>query len=56
MHIGTIIRKHRLEKNLTQEEMAKRLGITAPAVKGKGQFHARYHAALAHCAAVECHT
>lgn len=32
MQIGTIIRKHRLEKNFTQEEMARRLGVTAPAV------------------------
>ena len=32
MQIGTVIRKHRLEKNLTQEEMARRLGVTAPAV------------------------
>lgn len=32
MQIGTIIRKHRLEKNLTQEEVATRLGVTAPAV------------------------
>lgn len=32
MQIGTIIRKYRLEKNLTQEEVARRLGVTAPAV------------------------
>ncbi|MDL2300921.1 helix-turn-helix domain-containing protein [Lachnospiraceae bacterium OttesenSCG-928-D06] len=32
MQIGTIIRKYRLEKNLTQEEVAKYLGVTAPAV------------------------
>lgn len=41
MEIGEIIRKYRKEKNMTQEEMAKCLGITAPAVnkweKGKGQ-------------------
>lgn len=32
MQIGEIIRKYRKEKNLTQEEMASRLGVTAPAV------------------------
>ena len=32
MQIGTTIRRHRLEKNLTQEEVARRLGVTAPAV------------------------
>ncbi len=32
MQIGTIIRKYRLEKNLTQEEVARRLGVTTPAV------------------------
>lgn len=32
MQIGTIIRKYRLQKNLTQEEVARRLGVTAPAV------------------------
>lgn len=32
MQIGTIIRKYRLEKNLTQEEAARRLCVTAPAV------------------------
>lgn len=32
MQIGTIIRKYRLEKKLTQEEVARRLGVTAPAV------------------------
>ncbi len=32
MEIGTIIRKNRLKKNLTQEEVANRLGVTAPAV------------------------
>lgn len=32
MEIGENIRKYRREKNLTQEEMAKRLGVTAPAV------------------------
>lgn len=32
MQIGEIIRKYRKEKNLTQEEMANRLGVTAPAV------------------------
>ncbi|MGI6664507.1 MAG: helix-turn-helix domain-containing protein [Christensenellaceae bacterium] len=32
MQIGTIIRKYRLEKNLTQKEVAARLGVTAPAV------------------------
>ncbi|MCI8723827.1 MAG: helix-turn-helix transcriptional regulator [Ruminococcus sp.] len=32
MQIGEVIRKHRKLKNLTQEEMAVRLGVTAPAV------------------------
>lgn len=32
MQIGSVIRKYRKERNLTQEEMAKRLGVTAPAV------------------------
>ena len=32
MEIGQVIRKYRKEKNMTQEEMANRLGVTAPAV------------------------
>lgn len=32
MQIGEVIRKHRKLKNMTQEEMAARLGVTAPAV------------------------
>lgn len=32
MEIGQVIRKYRKEKNITQEEMARRLGVTAPAV------------------------
>lgn len=32
MCIGEVIRKYRKEKGLTQNEMAKRLGVTAPAV------------------------
>lgn len=32
MQIGEVIRKYRKERNLTQEEMARRLGVTAPAV------------------------
>lgn len=32
MKIGKVIRKYRKELNLTQEEMAARLGVTAPAV------------------------
>lgn len=32
MQIGEIIRKYRKERNMTQEEMANRLGVTAPAV------------------------
>ena len=32
MQIGQIIRKYRKDKNMTQEEMANRLGVTAPAV------------------------
>ena len=32
MQIGETIRKYRKEKNMTQEEMANRLGVTAPAV------------------------
>jgi transcriptional regulator with XRE-family HTH domain len=32
MQIGETIRKYRKAKNMTQEEMANRLGVTAPAV------------------------
>lgn len=32
MQLGDVIRKYRKDKNLTQDEMAKRLGVTAPAV------------------------
>lgn len=32
MQIGEVIRNHRKEKGMTQEEMADRLGVTAPAV------------------------
>lgn len=32
MQIGDVIRKHRKEQNMTQEEMANRLGVTGPAV------------------------
>lgn len=32
MPIGEVIREHRKKKNLTQEELAKRLGVTTPAV------------------------
>lgn len=32
MKLGEVIRKYRKEKNMTQEEMANRLGVTAPAV------------------------
>lgn len=32
MKIGDVIRSYRKNKNLTQEEMARRLGVTAPAV------------------------
>ena len=32
MNIGTVIRKYRKEKQLTQEEVAGYLGVTAPAV------------------------
>ncbi|MBC5752914.1 helix-turn-helix transcriptional regulator [Roseburia sp. BX0805] len=32
MQVGEVIRKYRKSKNMTQEEMARRLGITAPAV------------------------
>lgn len=32
MQIGEVIRKYRKDKNMTQEEMARRLGVTAPAV------------------------
>ena len=32
MQIGDVIRKYRKDKKLTQEEMARRLGVTAPAV------------------------
>ena len=32
MKINEVIRKYRKEKHMTQEEMANRLGVTAPAV------------------------
>ena len=32
MQIGEVIRKYRKAGNMTQEEMAHRLGVTAPAV------------------------
>ena len=32
MKIGEVIRENRKRKNMTQEEMANRLGVTAPAV------------------------
>ena len=32
MEIGNVIREYRKKKNITQEEMANRLGVTAPAV------------------------
>jgi len=32
MQINEVIRKYRKENHLTQEEMANRLGVTAPAV------------------------
>ncbi len=32
MSIGEVIRKYRRARNLTQEEMARRLGVTASAV------------------------
>ena len=32
MQIGEVIRKYRKSKNMTQEDMAKRLGVTGPAV------------------------
>lgn len=32
MQLGQVIRKYRKIKNMTQEEMAVRLGVTAPAV------------------------
>ena len=32
MQVGEVIRKYRKSKNMTQEEMARRLGVTAPAI------------------------
>lgn len=32
MNINEVIRKYRKERNMTQEEMANRLGVSAPAV------------------------
>ena len=32
MQLGQVIRKYRKIKNMTQEEMSVRLGVTAPAV------------------------
>lgn len=50
MNIGTVIRTYRKEKNMTQEEMANRLGVTAPAVNkmGERQLLSRHHIACTH--------
>ena len=36
MQIGEVIRTYRKKQNLTQEEMANRLGVSAPAVNKWG--------------------
>ena len=43
MQIGEVIRKYRKSKNMTQEDMAKRLGVTGPAGQqmGKWRIHSR---------------
>lgn len=41
MQIGNIIRKYRKERHMTQEEMARRLGVTTPAVN-KWENHNSY--------------
>ena len=52
MQLGQVIRKYRKNKNMTQEEMAGRLGVTAPAVnKWENGASAGYHAVGAHCQA-----
>ncbi|MDR0897145.1 MAG: helix-turn-helix domain-containing protein [Oscillospiraceae bacterium] len=46
MQIGEVIREHRKAKNLTQEEMARRLGVTAPAVNKWEKGHSLPDVAL----------
>ncbi|MDR0929504.1 MAG: helix-turn-helix domain-containing protein [Oscillospiraceae bacterium] len=46
MLIGEVIREHRKAKNLTQEEMARRLGVTAPAVNKWEKGHSLPDVAL----------
>jgi transcriptional regulator with XRE-family HTH domain len=46
MQIGEVIREHRKAKNLTQEEMAGRLGVTAPAVNKWEKGHSLPDVAL----------
>ena len=41
MKIGEVIRKYRKEKEMTQEQMARGLGVTASAVN-KWENHAAY--------------
>lgn len=38
MFIGDVIRKYRRQIGITQEEMARRLGVTTPAVNHIGDF------------------
>lgn len=53
MQIGEVIRKYRKNKNMTQEDMAKRLGVTTPAVnkweKGVTQPDIMLLAPIARC-------
>lgn len=53
MQIGEVIRKYRKSKNMTQEDMAKRLGVTTPAVnkweKGVTQPDIMLLAPIARC-------
>ena len=42
MDIGSVIKKYRKEIGLTQEEMANRLGVTAPAVNKWEKLIYRY--------------
>ena len=53
MQIGSVIRKYRKECGLTQEEMAKRLGVTTPAVnKWENGNESRYRTVGTDCPAV----
>lgn len=58
MQIGEVIRKYRKKKNMTQEEIAKRLGVTTPAVnkweKGVTQLDIMLLAPIARLLDITC--